>query len=240
MSLTSPMQDLPSQDYSGISFIGKVVSNADPLYKERIKVTIDNIFDIPPYTIETLPWVIPKACHSSVGVAFGEFDVPDVGSYVWVEFQQGKINYPVYLGAAVMHRNVAEALVNYPHRKGFKDRKGNLFYIDKHTNDVHFQHVSGTTIHIIPDGSVTVSSVGTVDVNSPTKITFTAPEVVVAASTKMTVTSPLLDASTDIVAGSHVKDQGGTKTMAGMRSVYNSHTHNDPQGDTTGVPLQGA
>ena len=165
MSLNSPGQNNPSQDYTGVSFIGRVVFNNDPLKKERIQVTIENVLMMPPYTLETLPWVVPKARHTSVGVAFGEFSVPDVDSYVWVEFLDGNIQYPVYLGAVVRQREVAEALVNYPHRAGFKDRKGNLFYIDKQTNDVHFQHVSGTTLHISPNGAVAVTGVDNLTAN---------------------------------------------------------------------------
>lgn len=160
------MQDNPSQDYTGVSFIGKVVFNNDPLKKERIQVTIDNVLEMPPYTLETLPWVMPKATQISVGTTFGEFSVPDVDSYVWVEFLGGNIQYPVYLGSVVRQRTVAEALVNYPHRSGFRDRKGNIFYIDKHTNDVHFEHPSGTTFHILPTGDVTV--------HTPTNLTMTA------------------------------------------------------------------
>lgn len=42
-----------------------------------------------------------------------------------------------------------------------------------------------------------------------------------------------------ITATLDVRDQGGTKTMAAMRSAFNTHTHTDPQGGATGTPSPG-
>lgn len=84
-----------------------------------------------------------------------------------------------------------------------------------------------------------------IEVESPLKITATAPEVVVVASTKVTMTTPLLDVSGDIKSGGNitavgnVSDADGTKTMAGMRTAYNAHYHADPQGGNTATPTGG-
>jgi phage baseplate assembly protein V len=43
----------------------------------------------------------------------------------------------------------------------------------------------------------------------------------------------------DIQAAAEVKDQGGTKSMSGMRNVYNNHTHSDPQGGSVSTPSAG-
>ncbi|RJG06243.1 phage baseplate assembly protein V [Noviherbaspirillum cavernae] len=43
----------------------------------------------------------------------------------------------------------------------------------------------------------------------------------------------------DIVAGRDVKDQGGTKSMAGMRTSFDQHKHPGDSGGTTGTPTQG-
>ena len=39
----------------------------------------------------------------------------------------------------------------------------------------------------------------------------------------------------NIVAQGDVSDHG-TKSMAGMRTVYNGHTHTDPQGGSVSTP----
>jgi len=40
----------------------------------------------------------------------------------------------------------------------------------------------------------------------------------------------------NITAVGNVGDQGGAKTMAGMRAVFNPHTHSDPQGGSVSGP----
>lgn len=57
---------------------------------------------------------------------------------------------------------------------------------------------------------------GTISVQAATRLTFTAPDVDIEG--RLNVTS-------DITAGGDIKDQGGTKSMQGMRATYNSHKH---------------
>lgn len=70
-----------------------------------------------------------------------------------------------------------------------------------------------------------------IQVTSPISITATAPEVTVVASTKVTMTTPLLDVSGNITSGGNitavgnVADANGAKIMAGMRGIYNTHVH---------------
>ncbi len=106
-----------------------------------------------------------------------------------------------------------------------------------------------------------------IEVTSPLQITATAPEVTVVASTKVTITTPLLDVSRDVTVGGDVTVTGDvaganvaavtamtaatvsastsiadpTGTMDGMRDTYNTHTHpeNGTGGGTTSQPNQG-
>lgn len=87
----------------------------------------------------------------------------------------------------------------------------------------------GQTVHLGRNG---------VEVSSPAKITATAPQVEVVASVKVVLTTPLLEVSGDIVAAGDISDAAGAKSMAGMRQVYDSHTHpeNGDGGGTTSAP----
>lgn len=91
-----------------------------------------------------------------------------------------------------------------------------------------------------------------IEVTAGTKVKATAPTVEIVASTKVTMTTPLCEMSGNLaVAGDitganitvqgNVADQGGAKTMAGMRSTYNGHTHpeNNTPGGSTGNPSAG-
>lgn len=77
----------------------------------------------------------------------------------------------------------------------------------------------GQTIHLKRTG---------IEIASPTKITLTAPDVIIAASTAVTMTTPLVQASGDIT--------DATRNMAEDRAIYNSHTHPGDSGGTTGTP----
>lgn len=48
--------------------------------------------------------------------------------------------------------------------------------------------------------------------------------------------SGALHVETNIVAGGEISDLCGTKSMSGMRSVFNDHTHTDPQGGSVAAP----
>ncbi len=71
-----------------------------------------------------------------------------------------------------------------------------------------------------------------IQVVAGTEIDVTAPTVVVKASSKVRMDTPLLEVTGDI------KDNcdGTGKSMSGMRTTYNSHTHNDPQGGSVAAP----
>lgn len=107
----------------------------------------------------------------------------------------------------------------------------------------------GGTLNGTPEQYIKFDGSG-IAVYSPTKITCTAPEILmeaensitmtaqnvtINASSQMSVQSPMLSASTDVMAGGNIMDQGGQKSMSGMRSTYNSHTHDETQ-SVTGTP----
>jgi phage baseplate assembly protein V len=58
------------------------------------------------------------------------------------------------------------------------------------------------------------------------------PTVTVKASMKVRLETPLLEVTGDIIDNVG----GNANNVAAMRSIYNSHTHPDPQGGSTGTP----
>lgn len=65
----------------------------------------------------------------------------------------------------------------------------------------------------------------------------------VVASTKVQITSPLVTMSGNLNVAGNIVAQGdisdhNNKSMAGMRTTYNGHTHNDPQGGSVAAPNQ--
>lgn len=79
----------------GSQFVGKyrgtVVSNVDPLERGRLLVKVSDVLgELPAF------WCEPAT--PMAGVASGMHVTPIVDSGVWVEFEQGNPEYPVYTG----------------------------------------------------------------------------------------------------------------------------------------------
>ncbi|WP_374943168.1 phage baseplate assembly protein V [Sphingomonas sp.] len=79
-------------------FIGKyratVVNNADPMLRGRLQLLVPDVYGPVPST-----WA--EACTplaGPTGPPMGTHLVPPIGAGVWVEFEQGDPNYPVWVG----------------------------------------------------------------------------------------------------------------------------------------------
>ena len=70
---------------------GTVLNNIDPMQIGRILVTVPDVHSIIPSS-----WAMP--CVPIAGKQMGTFFVPQIGAGVWVEFEQGDPDYPVWVG----------------------------------------------------------------------------------------------------------------------------------------------
>jgi uncharacterized protein involved in type VI secretion and phage assembly len=70
---------------------GTVINNIDPLQIGRIQVMVPDVSNIIPSS-----WAMP--CVPIAGKQMGTFFVPQIGSGVWVEFEQGNPDYPIWTG----------------------------------------------------------------------------------------------------------------------------------------------
>jgi hypothetical protein len=69
---------------------GTVVNNIDPLQIGRIQASVPDVSVIPG------TWAMP--CLPIAGKQEGVFMVPQIGAGVWVEFEQGNPDYPIWVG----------------------------------------------------------------------------------------------------------------------------------------------
>ena len=72
-------------------FAGIVTDNADPQSRGRVEVTVPAVMG------EQRVWALPCAPVANADGS-GFFAIPDVGSNVWVEFEAGDRNYPIWAG----------------------------------------------------------------------------------------------------------------------------------------------
>jgi hypothetical protein len=72
-------------------FRGTVLNNLDPLQIGRIQVVVPDVSNVSPSS-----WAMP--CVPLAGKQEGTFFVPQIGSGVWVEFEHGDPDYPIWVG----------------------------------------------------------------------------------------------------------------------------------------------
>jgi hypothetical protein len=70
---------------------GKVKQNLDPKQIGRVMVEVPDVLGA-----TTWRWAMP--CVPAAGIQAGCFIVPPIGSKVWVEFEQGDPDYPIWTG----------------------------------------------------------------------------------------------------------------------------------------------
>lgn len=72
-------------------FRGTVINNFDPEGRARIQVQVADVSPIP-----LINWALP--CAPVGGLRNGFVAVPNIGSGVWIEFEQGDPDYPIWTG----------------------------------------------------------------------------------------------------------------------------------------------
>ncbi len=70
---------------------GTVIINVDPDQMGRIITQVPDVAGEIPLT-----WAMP--CVPFAGIQSGHFVVPAIGSGVWIEFEHGDANYPIWTG----------------------------------------------------------------------------------------------------------------------------------------------
>jgi len=79
-----------SKRYFG-KYRGMVIDNTDPKQIGRVMVQVPDVLGE-----TTSSWAMP--CMPLAGMSAGIFAVPSIGSQVWVEFEQGDPDYPIWTG----------------------------------------------------------------------------------------------------------------------------------------------
>jgi len=79
-----------SERYYG-KYRGLVLNNIDPMQMNRLQVQVPDVGGLIPAT-----WAMP--CVPVAGIQNGMVALPMIGSGVWVEFEQGDPDYPIWVG----------------------------------------------------------------------------------------------------------------------------------------------
>ena len=81
---------MPPQQFFG-KYRGKVETNIDPMFLGRVQVSVPAVLGD-----GRMSWAMPCSPYAGSGVGF--FAIPPVGANVWVEFEGGDLDYPIWSG----------------------------------------------------------------------------------------------------------------------------------------------
>jgi uncharacterized protein involved in type VI secretion and phage assembly len=70
---------------------GTVENNVDPMQLGRIQVSVPSVLGE-----GRMSWAMPCVPYAGSGVGF--FAIPPVGANIWVEFEGGNLDYPIWSG----------------------------------------------------------------------------------------------------------------------------------------------
>jgi hypothetical protein len=91
LDLMESMAGLAKQKKFYGKYRGTVINNIDPLQIGRVQVLVPDVSNLVPSS-----WAMP--CVPLAGKQEGTFMVPQLGAGVWVEFEQGDPDYPIWVG----------------------------------------------------------------------------------------------------------------------------------------------
>jgi uncharacterized protein involved in type VI secretion and phage assembly len=81
---------MSTQKYHGL-YLGTVVNNIDPMQEGRINAIVPAVSGVVPST-----WASP--CMPFTGIQMGAYMIPAIGANVWIMYQNGDSDYPVWMG----------------------------------------------------------------------------------------------------------------------------------------------
>jgi hypothetical protein len=85
--------DGSGQKYYG-KFRGTVINNVDPTFMGRLLVEIPDVMSLTPSS-----WAVPCVpLAGPTGPPMGAYLVPPIGAGVWIEFEQGDPDHPIWVG----------------------------------------------------------------------------------------------------------------------------------------------
>jgi hypothetical protein len=81
--------ELPKRYYG--KYRGTVINNIDPMQMGRIQAMVPDVSSLVPSS-----WAMP--CVPLGGIQMGIYAVPPIGAGVWIEFEHGDPDHPIWMG----------------------------------------------------------------------------------------------------------------------------------------------
>jgi hypothetical protein len=183
----SPFRKHPNQQYFG-KYQGTVVNNVDPYQEGRLIVNVPDVHGMLPGS-----WALP--CVPLTDIGMGTFMRPRIGANVWVEFEQGDPQKPIWVGGfwgTGETPPMAKAANAVPPVNAVMTMESLTSGIS--VCDVPIPAVPMPATVMLRAGGYTATIAMT-----PAGVTTTAPIVTVIASTAVSVTAPTVTVNSPVV-----------------------------------------
>lgn len=139
--------------YYGV-YRAQVTRNNDPDEQGRVRVKVPALSM--PNDAEVPHWAYPIATGYPIGEGKGDYKVPDVGDYVFVMFEGGRIYSPLYYPGGWFARGEKPSEFETPEDRGFKTTSGHVFRTRDASGDesLLIRHKGGTQVEVNSKGAV--------------------------------------------------------------------------------------
>lgn len=114
----------------------------DPLGLGRIMAVVSEVSGS-----EVTGWALPA--FPFAGLNHGLILIPEVGDHVWIEFEQGDPNYPIWTGTWLTEGDMP--ILNSETKRMLKTRNGHKILVDDSANKLELVHASGPEIIMTAD-----------------------------------------------------------------------------------------
>lgn len=223
---------------------GIVVDNQDPQKRARLKLRIPSVL-----ADQVSDWSLPCLPYGGAEQQ-GLFVVPEVDSQVWVEFEEGDVHRPIWVGTFWQQEGdpPEEAALDEPTTRLLKTKSGHILQFDDAEGEeqIRLFHPAEAEVIIDSNGSISVTdSSGAVlkmdaegneiileDANGNTMTmnsSGTKVEDSNGHSIEMAAAGVTIDASKIVVKGGqvHLGDEGGEPVIKGQSflGMFATHTH---------------
>ena len=152
-TIISLVQEVDQKRYG--KYRGIVIDNQDPEKRARLKLRIPSVL-----ADQDSDWALPCLPYGGLDQQ-GMFMVPDVDAQVWVEFEEGDINRPIWVGTFWQQESDVheDASKEEPTTRMLKTRSGHILQFDDADGEEQFRlyHPSEAEMIIDPDGSISLT-----------------------------------------------------------------------------------
>ncbi len=201
------------EQYFG-KYRGVVIDNQDPEQRARLIIMVPSILGSEAQT----HWAEP--CLPFGGLTDqGLFLVPEIDAHVWVEFEAGNINNPIWTGTMWQQTDdvPTEAADRSPHMRQLKTPSGHILSFDdtEGEEEIRLFHTADAELKIDPEGSVQITDAAgatlTMDAaGSSIKIEDSNGNIITMESSGTTVTDS---------NGNEIKMAGGGVTISSSATI---------------------